>query len=84
MREMVIAAFTTKARDDLSKLAADIAAAQREGASEAALAALHKRFHDLQASAAEHAQLLNTSLDDTTAALQLVNVQLASLLAIAG
>jgi hypothetical protein len=81
MREMIIAAFTTKARDDLSKLAADIAAAQRENASEATVNALYMRFRDLQASAAEHAQLLNTSLDDTTAALQLVNAQLASLLA---
>lgn len=81
MREMVVAAFTTKARDDLSKLAADIAAAQRDGATEATVNALYKRFRDLQASAAEHAQHLNTSLDDTTAALQLVNAQLASLLA---
>lgn len=66
MREKVIAAFTTKTRDSLSKLAADIAAAQREDAREATLAT---RFRDLQASAAEHAQLLNTLLDDTTAAL---------------
>jgi hypothetical protein len=47
----------------------------------AAVEALHKRFRDLQAATAEHAQLLNTSLDGTTAALTLVNVQLASLLA---
>ena len=84
MREMVIAAFTTKARDDLSKLAADIATAQHDGPTEATITGLHKRFRDLQASAAEHAQLLNTSLDDTTAALQLVNAQLASLLVKAG
>jgi hypothetical protein len=78
MREMVIAAFTTKSRDDLSELAADIAAAQRDNASEAAISGLYKYFRDLQAPAADHAQL-NTSLDNTTVALQLVNAQLASL-----
>jgi hypothetical protein len=81
MREMVIAAITTRSRDELAKLAADIASAQRDGATESVIAALHKRFRDLQASAAEHAQLLNTSLDDTTAVMHLVNAQLASLLA---
>lgn len=81
MREMIIAAFTTRTGEDLDKLARDIAAAQRDGASESAIAALHKRFTSLQRAAAEHSTLLNTSLDDTTAALMLVNVQLASLLA---
>ena len=80
MRQMVISAFTTRARDDLGKLAADIAAARRQNATDATVAALYKRFKDLQAAAAGHAALLNTSLDDTTAALQLVNAQLASLL----
>jgi hypothetical protein len=80
-RELIISAFTTKAREDLDKLARDIAAAQRDGqASEASITALHKRFRVLQASTAEHAQLLNTSLDDASAALKLVNAQLASLL----
>jgi hypothetical protein len=82
MREMVIAAFTTRAREDLDKLGRDIAAAQQDGSTgQAAILALHKRFASLQAAAAEHAQLLGTSLDDTDAALRLVNVQLASLLA---
>jgi hypothetical protein len=81
MREMVIAAFTTRSRDELAKLAADIAGAQRNGATDSVIAALHKRFRDLHASAAEHATLLNTSLDDTTAVMRLVNAQLASLLA---
>jgi len=81
-RELIISAFTTKAREDLDKLARDIAAAQRgDQTGEAAIAALHKRFVSLQAATTEHAQLLNTSLDDTSAALKLVNVQLASLLA---
>jgi hypothetical protein len=85
MREMVIAAFTTRAREDLDKLAHDIAAAQQDGSTgQAAIQALHKRFTTLQAAAAEHAQLLGTSLDDTGAALKLVNVQLASLLTQAG
>jgi hypothetical protein len=82
MREMVITAFTTKSREDLDRLARDIAAAQRDGdTAPAAVEALHKRFRDLQAATGEHTQLLNTSLDDTTAALKLVNAQLASLLA---
>lgn len=81
MREMITTAFTTRARDELAKLAIDIATAQRDGVGGAALATLHKRFRDLQASAAEHARLLSTSLDDTKATLQLVNTQLASLLA---
>jgi hypothetical protein len=81
-RELIISAFTTKAREDLDKLARDIADAQRDGqGGEAAIAALHKRFVSLQAATAEHARLLNTSLDDASAALKLVNVQLASLLA---
>lgn len=81
MRQMVIAAITTRSRDELAKLATDIANAQRDGATESVIAALHKRFRDLHASAAEHSSLLNTSLDDTTAVMQLVNAQLASLLA---
>ena len=82
---MVITAFTTKSREDLDRLARDIATAQHEGdAAPATIEALHKRFRDLQAATAEHAKLLNTSRDDTTAALTLVNAQLASLLVQAG
>lgn len=82
MREMVITAFTSKSREDLDRLARDIATTQAGGdTTPAAIARLHKRFRDLQAATTEHAQLLNTSLDDTTAALKLVNTQLASLLA---
>lgn len=85
MREMVIAAFTTRARDDLDRLARDIAETRRAGdAGETTIAALHKRFTDLKAATAEQAELLNTSLDDTGAALQLVQAQLASLLVTAG
>ena len=82
MREMVITAFTTRSREDLDRLARDIAAAQRDGhTGQATVQALYKRFRDLQAATAEHADLLSTSLDDANAALQLVNAQLASLLA---
>jgi hypothetical protein len=84
MRQMIIIAFTTRTEEDLDKLARDIAAAQANGASEATITVLHKRFASLQKAAAEHATMLSTSLDDTTAALQLVNVQLASLLARSG
>lgn len=85
MREIVITAFTSKSREDLDRLARDIATSQADGdTTPAAIAALHKRFRDLQAATAEHAQLLNTSLDDTSAALNLVNTQLASFLAEAG
>jgi hypothetical protein len=85
MREMVIAAFTTRARDDLDRLARDIAETQQAGATgQTAIAALHKRFTDLKGATAEHAELLNTSLDDTGAALQLVQAQLATLLTQAG
>jgi len=81
MREMVITAFT-KSREDRDRLARDIAAAEHDGDTvPAAIESLHERFRELQAASTEHAQLLNTSLDDITAGLKLVNAQLASRLA---
>ncbi len=80
MRDMVIAAFTTKAKDDLDKLARDIVAAQQQPAATDTVQALYARFRDLQAATGEHAQLLSTSLDDTEAALTLVQFQLTGLL----
>lgn len=80
MRSMVIEAFTSKASDELEKLAADIAAAQREGTKPHVTDKLFERFKELQASTAEHSNLLSTSLDDTTSALELVHTQLTSLL----
>ena len=58
-----------------------IASCARENASSMFLAVrpLHKRFRYLQAAMAEHAQMPNNNLDETTA-LNLVNAQLASLL----
>lgn len=81
MREMVVAALTTKTKEDLDKLAADIAAARRDGASDAQMQVLLRRFQALQRSTAEHGRLLSSSLDDTQAALKLVNAQVTNLLA---
>lgn len=80
MREMIINAFTMKTKDDLSDLARDIAAAQRKGEPED-VTRLYARFTALQQATDEHSAMLSTSLDDTRAALQLVQVQLGSLLA---
>ncbi|WP_218839818.1 DUF6744 family protein [Streptomyces sp. WZ.A104] len=82
MREMIIMAFTTKAKDELDELARDIAAAQRAGKADEARK-LYERFTALQEATNEHSDLLSTSLDDTRAALQLVKVQLGGLLATA-
>ncbi|MFE7133716.1 DUF6744 family protein [Streptomyces sp. NPDC057638] len=82
MREMIITAFTTKAKDELDDLARDIAAAQRNGKA-AEAQKLYQRFTTLQAATNEHSDLLSTSLDDTKAALQLVKIQLGGLLATA-
>ncbi|MFF7995061.1 DUF6744 family protein [Kitasatospora xanthocidica] len=82
MREMIINAFTTKAKDDLDRLAKDIAAAQHAGRT-TDVKRLYDRFAALQKTTDEHAALLSTSLDDTTSALQLVKLQLGSLLATA-
>ncbi|MFF9483046.1 DUF6744 family protein [Streptomyces sp. NPDC014733] len=82
MREMIVAAFTTRAKDDLAQLAQDIAAAQRSGKTEDAMT-LHQRFRALEQTTAEHSELLSSSLDDTHAALDLVKLQLGGLLAAA-
>jgi hypothetical protein len=82
MREMVIGAFVTRSKEELDRLARDIAAAMRDGQTgQAAIQALHKRFAGLQAAAAEHEQLLGGSIDDAQASMRLVQVQLAGLLA---
>ena len=80
MRQMVIAAFVTRSNDELQKLARDIAAARQAEAGAATIQALHNRFRDLQAAATEHQQLLGGSIDDTRATMQLVGIQLTSLL----
>jgi hypothetical protein len=84
MREMILAAFTTKAKDDLDRLARDIAAAQKDGAPDHEVQVLYRRFQQMKTATAEHSELLSTSLDDTKAALELVNLQLVGLLATAG
>ncbi|GAA3027461.1 DUF6744 family protein [Streptosporangium longisporum] len=80
MKDMVIAALTTKAKEDLQRLAGDIATARREGHSEAKVGALYRRFRALQKATAEHSELLSSSLDDTAAALELAGAQISSLL----
>ncbi|MFJ3365793.1 DUF6744 family protein [Streptomyces anthocyanicus] len=79
MREMVIKAFTTSAKDELDRLAEDIAAAQRARRFDEAVK-LHARFTAVQEATTKHSALLSTSLDDTRAALELVKVQLGGLL----
>lgn len=67
MRDMVIQAFTTRAKDDLDRLARDIVAAQADGeAGQATVQALYRRYRDLETAATEHSQLLSVGLDDTT------------------
>jgi hypothetical protein len=51
--------------------------------SDATVQALYQRFQEMRAATTEHSQLLSTTLDDTHAALQLVKIQLGSLLAAA-
>lgn len=83
MREMVIAAFATKAKQELDQLGVDIAAARRSTKTEEA-AKLLARFKALKEATAEHSALLSTSLDDTEEALRVVNAQLATLIMHAG
>lgn len=78
-----LSAFTTKAKDDLDKLAAGIATGQREGQSQAVVQTLYKRFQGVQAGAAARSDLLSSSLEDTADAMTLVQAQLVSLLSTA-
>ncbi|MER7129727.1 DUF6744 family protein [Streptosporangium saharense] len=80
MREMITNAYATRATSELQALALDIAAARRDGLTGAAVQTLHKKFQTLQASAAAHSELLSSSLEDTTQAMQTVQLQLISLL----
>ncbi|GGS85097.1 hypothetical protein GCM10010156_49630 [Planobispora rosea] len=80
MREMVIDAFTTKAEEELTRLSLEIATARAEGASQAQVQALLRRFDAVKDSTTEHSARLATSLKSTEAALQLVHAQMASLL----
>lgn len=81
MRDMVIGAFTTQTKEELQRLAIDIAAARRDGHTATKIEGLHARYRALRNAAAEHSALLATSLDETSDALQLVNAQIGSLLA---
>ncbi|KAA9379668.1 hypothetical protein F5972_08425 [Microbispora cellulosiformans] len=79
-RDMVVRAITTKAKEDLQKLAADIATANRDGATEAHMQGLVKRFQELQKQADEHERMLATSLGETQDALKVVHAQVSTLL----
>ncbi len=81
MRDMVISAFITRSREELNKLADEITKLRARKADSATAQSLYKRFAELQAAAAEHEQLLSGSIDDAQASMQLVQLQLASLLA---
>jgi len=80
-REMIQEEFTTSTRLELEKLSADIVVLRQvEEPDDEAIAALHKRFRELQAATTKHSELLSTSLDDTQSTLETVNAQLAALL----
>ncbi|MGA5819818.1 DUF6744 family protein [Kitasatospora sp. NPDC094028] len=79
-REMVIAAFSTQAREELETLAKDLDAARRAGAKQAEVERLFQRYQALQATTTEHSELLSVTLDETQDALELVQMQLANLL----
>jgi hypothetical protein len=81
MRTVIGSAFTRQAKAELDKLAADLAAAlQAETVDKNVINALTSRFQDVQKATAEHAELLGTTLSETEASLQTVNIQLVSLL----
>ncbi|WP_067819838.1 DUF6744 family protein [Actinomadura kijaniata] len=80
MRSMIETAWANQARDELDRLSHDIVQARRNGASDKAIEALHRRFTALKKSTEQHAQVLSLSLGDTQAALRTVNAQLATLL----
>jgi hypothetical protein len=80
MREMIVAAWRERAREDLQKLSRDIAAAQSKGASDGVTAALYARFRAMQATAKEHAAILSETLEETGDAMELAELQLRSLL----
>ena len=79
MREMVISAFIARSKEELAKLADEIR--KTKPGDTAVVQALHKRYTELAAQAAEHEQLLSGSIDDAQASMRLVQMQLASLLA---
>jgi Family of unknown function (DUF6744) len=81
LRDMVVQAFRTKAREDLERLAKEIAAARRaDPVRQATVEALDRQFRRLQEAAAEHQKLLAVDLEDTGAALDLVRLQIIGLL----
>jgi hypothetical protein len=81
MRAVVGNAFTRQAKAELDRLAADLATAlQANTVDKNVVNALTSRFQEVQKATAEHAELLGTTLSETEASLQTVNIQLVSLL----
>jgi len=71
MREMVITAFTTKSREDLDRLARDIAAAQRDGdTAPAAVQALHKAKREIVETVKETAREQGRQLQELAMAVE--------------
>jgi hypothetical protein len=79
-RDMIIAAFISQTDYEIRKLSADIRAAIDDGASDAVVQRLTRRFRELKASASEHEQLLGASVEDAHASMEVVEKQLKKLL----
>jgi hypothetical protein len=81
LRDMVVQAFRTKTREDLERLAREIAAAATaDPVRQSVVEALNRQYRRLKEAADEHQQLLAVDLEDTGAALELVRDQLVGLL----
>ncbi|MFD0639701.1 DUF6744 family protein [Catenulispora yoronensis] len=82
MRDMVEEEFTNRAREELDRLAVELAVLRRAPEPDPELvAALHKRYLGLKATTDKHSTLLSTSLEDTQASLETVKDQFARLMA---
>lgn len=80
-RAMVDAAFNAKTATDLDSLARDIAREQAAGAATFRVTKLYARFHQVKKDAEEYQENLGAELGDTAARLELINTQMANLLA---
>lgn len=79
MREMVVSAWRERAREDLQRLSRDIAAARKSGASQGKIDELLRRFRQIRATAQEHSSLLSETLEETSGAMELAELQIKDL-----
>jgi hypothetical protein len=80
-----VVSAAVRVRDGLEGLAAQIASAQHRGpVSDELTGVLYHQFRSLQAAAAQNQELLSEIVQDTASALQLVQAQIAALLADTG